>query len=147
MRPAVLLLRGVRARLGAAGSSPHRPTHTKETGFTSASASVAGVLLLNAVLTVRAHDAASHSKKGWEQITDAAIAAISRSAQQRVVFLLWGNYAKVRPPPPTPPPLSPHLAADQCSPTVHPALMLLARVARQAYLLRLALSGRCAFIQ
>lgn len=52
-----------------------------------------GVLLLNATLTVRAHEAGSHQKKGWEQFTDAVIATIS--AQKRnVVFLLWGGYAK-----------------------------------------------------
>ena len=51
-----------------------------------------GVLLLNATLTVRAHQAGSHQKHGWEQFTDAAIQALS---QQRsgIVFLLWGSYA------------------------------------------------------
>lgn len=51
-----------------------------------------GVLLLNATLTVRAHEAASHQKKGWEQFTDSVIKSIS---QQRtgVVFILWGSYA------------------------------------------------------
>lgn len=51
-----------------------------------------GVLLLNATLTVRAHQAGSHQKHGWEQFTDAAIQALS---QQRhgLVFLLWGSYA------------------------------------------------------
>lgn len=52
-----------------------------------------GVLLLNAVLTVRAGEAASHSGKGWEKFTDAVIKAIS-DKQQGVVFMLWGNYAK-----------------------------------------------------
>lgn len=52
-----------------------------------------GVLLLNAVLTVRAGEAASHSGKGWERFTDAVIKAIS-DKQQGVVFMLWGNYAK-----------------------------------------------------
>lgn len=52
-----------------------------------------GVLLLNAVLTVRAHQAGSHAKKGWEKFTEAAISKLS---QQRsgVVFLLWGRYAQ-----------------------------------------------------
>ena len=54
-----------------------------------------GVLLLNATLTVRAHEAGSHQKKGWEQFTDAAIAAISRE-QTGVVFLLWGAYAQAK---------------------------------------------------
>ena len=52
-----------------------------------------GVLLLNATLTVRAHNAGSHQKKGWEQFTDAVIKEISET-QENVVFLLWGGYAK-----------------------------------------------------
>ncbi|MGM9841327.1 MAG: uracil-DNA glycosylase [Candidatus Limisoma sp.] len=52
-----------------------------------------GVLLLNATLTVRAHQAASHQGHGWEQFTDAAVAALSARREQ-LVFLLWGNYAK-----------------------------------------------------
>lgn len=52
-----------------------------------------GVLLLNATLTVRAHAAGSHQGRGWEQLTDAAIAALS-SGRQGLVFMLWGNYAK-----------------------------------------------------
>lgn len=51
-----------------------------------------GVLLLNATLTVRAHQAGSHQHQGWETFTDASISALS---QQRsgIVFLLWGSYA------------------------------------------------------
>jgi len=52
-----------------------------------------GVLLLNATLTVRAHSAGSHQKKGWELFTDAVIKIISDNKEQ-VVFLLWGSYAK-----------------------------------------------------
>ena len=52
-----------------------------------------GVLLLNATLTVRAHQAGSHQNKGWEKFTDAVIEAISTQKKQ-VVFLLWGGYAK-----------------------------------------------------
>lgn len=52
-----------------------------------------GILLLNATLTVRAHEAGSHQKKGWEQFTDAVISKIS-SEKENVVFLLWGGYAK-----------------------------------------------------
>jgi len=52
-----------------------------------------GVLLLNAVLTVRSHEAASHKNKGWEKFTDAVIKAISEE-KENVVFLLWGGYAK-----------------------------------------------------
>ncbi len=52
-----------------------------------------GVLLLNATLTVRAHEAGSHQKKGWEQFTDAVINVLS-TKREDVVFLLWGGYAK-----------------------------------------------------
>ncbi|MBP3433452.1 MAG: uracil-DNA glycosylase [Alistipes sp.] len=52
-----------------------------------------GVLLLNAVLTVRAHEAASHSGKGWERFTDAVVRAIAER-KEGVVYMLWGNYAQ-----------------------------------------------------
>ncbi|AVI51924.1 uracil-DNA glycosylase [Pukyongia salina] len=52
-----------------------------------------GVLLLNATLTVRAHQAGSHQNKGWEQFTDAAITALSEGCEN-LVFLLWGGYAR-----------------------------------------------------
>lgn len=52
-----------------------------------------GVLLLNAVLTVRAHEANSHKGKGWEKFTDAVITAVS-DRPEPCVFVLWGNYAK-----------------------------------------------------
>ena len=52
-----------------------------------------GVLLLNATLTVRAHEAGSHQKKGWETFTDAVISKISEE-KENVVFLLWGGFAK-----------------------------------------------------
>jgi uracil-DNA glycosylase len=52
-----------------------------------------GVLLLNAVLTVRAASAASHGGKGWETFTDATIKALN-ARDERVVFLLWGAYAR-----------------------------------------------------
>ena len=52
-----------------------------------------GVLLLNAVLTVRAGVAASYSKIGWEEFTDAVIRYISDNCEG-VVFLLWGNFAR-----------------------------------------------------
>lgn len=51
-----------------------------------------GVLLLNASLTVRAGQAASHAHHGWEQFTDAAIRALSEQ-RKHLVFILWGNYA------------------------------------------------------
>ena len=52
-----------------------------------------GVLLLNAILTVRAHQAASHRNKGWEEFTDAAIHKLN-SEREGLVFLLWGGFAK-----------------------------------------------------
>ena len=51
-----------------------------------------GVLLLNATLTVRAHQAGSHQRHGWETFTDAAIRELS-ARRQGIVFLLWGSYA------------------------------------------------------
>lgn len=54
-----------------------------------------GVLMLNTVLTVRAHQAGSHQGKGWEQFTDAVIEAVN--AQDRpIVFILWGKPAKMK---------------------------------------------------
>ena len=52
-----------------------------------------GVLLLNATLTVRAHNAGSHQGKGWEAFTDTVIKKLS-DEKEHLVFLLWGNYAK-----------------------------------------------------
>ncbi len=52
-----------------------------------------GVLLLNAILTVRRGEAASHSGIGWQQFTDAVIRTVSERCDG-VVFLLWGNYAR-----------------------------------------------------
>lgn len=52
-----------------------------------------GVLMLNAVLTVRAHQPNSHKGRGWETFTDAAIRAVNAS-ETPVVFLLWGGYAQ-----------------------------------------------------
>lgn len=52
-----------------------------------------GVLLLNTVLTVRAHQANSHAKKGWEQLTDAIIKKLN-DKQEPVVFILWGANAR-----------------------------------------------------
>ena len=52
-----------------------------------------GVLLLNAVLTVRAHEAASHAGRGWEQFTDAVVRIINER-KQGIVYMLWGNYAQ-----------------------------------------------------
>lgn len=52
-----------------------------------------GVLMLNATLTVRAHQAGSHQNKGWETFTDAAIQALA-SQREHIVFMLWGSYAQ-----------------------------------------------------
>jgi len=52
-----------------------------------------GVLLLNATLTVRAHQAGSHQKKGWEEFTDSVISIINHE-KRNVVFFLWGAYAQ-----------------------------------------------------
>ncbi|MHC1691154.1 MAG: uracil-DNA glycosylase [Bacteroidales bacterium] len=52
-----------------------------------------GVFLLNAVLTVRAGEAASHSKIGWMEFTDAVISKLSKE-RDGIVFMLWGNFAK-----------------------------------------------------
>lgn len=52
-----------------------------------------GVLLLNSVLTVKAHQAASHKDKGWERFTDAAVRALSQNRSQ-IVYILWGSYAQ-----------------------------------------------------
>jgi len=54
-----------------------------------------GVLLLNATLTVRAHNAGSHQGRGWEKFTDAVIKALSEG-REHLVFMLWGNYAKAK---------------------------------------------------
>ena len=52
-----------------------------------------GVLLLNSVLTVRAHEAASHAGRGWEQFTDAVVREIA-ARREGVVYMLWGSYAQ-----------------------------------------------------
>ena len=52
-----------------------------------------GVLMLNATLTVRAHQAASHQRQGWEEFTDTAIRALAEE-RENLVFILWGAYAQ-----------------------------------------------------
>lgn len=52
-----------------------------------------GVLLLNATLTVRAHQAGSHQRQGWEEFTDAAIRSLANE-RENLVFILWGSYAQ-----------------------------------------------------
>ncbi|XP_043094960.1 uracil DNA glycosylase a isoform X1 [Puntigrus tetrazona] len=65
-----------------------QPGHGDLTGWAKQ-----GVLLLNAVLTVRAHQANSHKDKGWETFTDAVIHWLSTNTQG-LVFILWGSYAQ-----------------------------------------------------
>ena len=52
-----------------------------------------GVLLLNATLTVRAHQAGSHQRRGWEEFTDAVIRKLAEE-KNNLVFILWGSYAQ-----------------------------------------------------
>ncbi len=52
-----------------------------------------GVLLLNATLTVQAHQAGSHQNRGWEQFTDEVIAHLAKH-RENIVFILWGSYAQ-----------------------------------------------------
>ena len=52
-----------------------------------------GVLLLNATLTVQAHQAGSHQRRGWETFTDAAIRILAEE-REHIVFILWGAYAQ-----------------------------------------------------
>lgn len=54
-----------------------------------------GVLLLNSTLTVEAHRAGSHQGHGWERFTDAVVNALA-TRREGLVFMLWGNYAKVK---------------------------------------------------
>lgn len=81
---------------GDTGTEP--PVITTADGATMVSGSLRrwaeqGVFLLNTCLTVRQHEAFSHSRKGWETFTDAVIRKISDS-QPHVVFLLWGGPAR-----------------------------------------------------
>lgn len=56
-----------------------------------------GILMLNAVLTVRAHTPNSHKDRGWEKFTDAVLAAVN-SKSEPVIFVLWGGYARKKVP-------------------------------------------------
>lgn len=51
------------------------------------------MLLLNAVLTVKAHNANSHKERGWEKLTDAVVTHLNRNSHG-IVFILWGSYAQ-----------------------------------------------------
>ncbi|CAB60520.1 Uracil-DNA glycosylase [Caenorhabditis elegans] len=65
-----------------------RPDHGNLLGWTRQ-----GVFMLNATLTVRAHEANSHAKIGWQTFTDTVIRIISRQSEKPIVFLLWGGFA------------------------------------------------------
>ena len=56
-----------------------------------------GVLSMNSVLTVRAHETGSHRNRGWETFTDAVIRTLS-DERDHLVFMLWGSYAKAKAP-------------------------------------------------
>jgi len=56
---------------------------------------IQGVLLVNAILTVRANEPTSHQNKGWEKFTDAVIRNLSEK-RKNLIFLLWGNYAQAK---------------------------------------------------
>ncbi|EFP02428.1 hypothetical protein GCK72_010186 [Caenorhabditis remanei] len=65
-----------------------RPDHGNLSGWARQ-----GVFMLNATLTVRAHEANSHAKIGWQTFTDTVIRIISRNSEKPIVFLLWGGFA------------------------------------------------------
>ncbi|UMM23135.1 hypothetical protein L5515_003997 [Caenorhabditis briggsae] len=65
-----------------------RPDHGNLLGWTRQ-----GVFMLNATLTVRAHEANSHAKIGWQTFTDTVIRMISKKSEKPIVFLLWGGFA------------------------------------------------------
>tara|TARA_R110002072_G_scaffold51389_1_gene137906 strand:- start:95946 stop:96626 length:681 start_codon:yes stop_codon:yes gene_type:complete len=69
-------------------SAPQRPTTGNLLPWAKQ-----GVLLLNSVLTVEAHQAASHQRKGWEQFTDQVIKVLA-DEREHIVFMLWGSYAQ-----------------------------------------------------
>ncbi|XP_062410829.1 uracil-DNA glycosylase-like [Sardina pilchardus] len=81
-------LENIYAELTADIKDFKHPGHGDLTGWATQ-----GVLLLNAVLTVRAHAPSSHTEQGWETFTDAVVHWLSRSLRS-LVFLLWGSYAQ-----------------------------------------------------
>ncbi|MDI9325265.1 MAG: uracil-DNA glycosylase [Alphaproteobacteria bacterium] len=70
-------------------------THSTRTNTDLTDWAEQGVLLLNSVLTVQAHKAASHTTLGWQQLTDETIKVLSEK-ENNIVFMLWGNYAKTK---------------------------------------------------
>ena len=76
------------------GQDPyHEPGQAHGLSFSVQRWAEQGVLLLNASLTVRAHQANSHSTLGWQKFTDAAIQALA-SHREHIVYMLWGGYAR-----------------------------------------------------
>ncbi|XP_052412495.1 uracil-DNA glycosylase-like isoform X4 [Carassius gibelio] len=86
--PAVINLVNIFKELASDIEGFEQPGHGDLTGWAKQ-----GVLLLNAVLTVRAHQANSHKDKGWETFTDAVIHWLSTN-MQGLIFILWGSYAQ-----------------------------------------------------
>ena len=88
---------------GGGGGPPPRPNNKKEVADDTGTPVPAtgnldrwaeqGVLLLNAVLTVREHQAASHAGHGWETFTDAVVRAVAER-KEHIVYMLWGSYAQ-----------------------------------------------------
>jgi uracil-DNA glycosylase len=83
VQPYLLLYKELRADLGQ-----HPPANGDLSHWAKQ-----GVLLLNSTLTVTAHEAGSHQKKGWETFTDAVIQKVNTDCEQ-VVFILWGSSAQ-----------------------------------------------------
>jgi len=83
-------LQNIFKELAAEYPDYHTPTHGNLTAWAEQ-----GVLLLNATLTVRAHQPMSHANQGWETFTDAAIRALSNQKSD-VIFLLWGRHARAK---------------------------------------------------
>ena len=100
--PALLPLARSLACLLAPRKSPRHPSHSLSLSLTltshphpstSTHRAHQGVLMLNSVLTVEAHKAASHSKRGWEDFTTQTVRIINKE-RSGVVFMLWGKYAQ-----------------------------------------------------
>ena len=78
--------------IGSKGTEYQATAHIETSGNLTRWANQ-GVLLLNATLTVRAHQAGSHQRQGWEEFTDAAIRVLAEQ-RENIVFILWGSYAQ-----------------------------------------------------
>ncbi len=87
------IFKEIESDIGPSSNKYENPTSTQKRSGDLSDWAKQGVLLLNATLTVRAHMAGSHQKRGWEEFTDAAVRALS-AEREHIVFMLWGNYAK-----------------------------------------------------